>query len=207
MDGRKIDLNGDRFGAFIRPCPGESRSGDAVVAVETDAGVLLAIIDALGHGGGAADVASRAVTFLEDRGAERGLEDLVRGVDNLLRGGGTASGAALGLCTVDRAGSVRYVGVGNTTTRVVSGLPRELRRLFSKDGTVGQAMPTPAPQNAQLAPGDLLVFTTDGIQTRLDHDRGPGDILDGSAHQIATDVVRCFGKDYDDAACLVYRHD
>ena len=35
---------------FLRPCAGEFLSGDAALVAETDHGLLLAIVDGLGHG-------------------------------------------------------------------------------------------------------------------------------------------------------------
>ena len=183
---------------------GESLSGDAVVAVEVGDRFLLAIIDALGHGPFASGVAQKVVAYFESFSGED-LEAAVRDVDGMLRSGGSASGAALGVAFVEQSGEVRYVGVGNTVARIVSA-GGEQRQLVSKDGTAGQIMPTPAEQGARLHRGELLVLTTDGIQSRLGRDTERSQIFAGSAYNIAVGVVRLYGKDYDDAACLVYRH-
>ena len=204
MDRQKLDLTGEKTGAYIRPCMGESLSGDAVVAVESGGVILFAIIDALGHGSEAAGIARRVAAFLETfPGSD--LAAMAREVDGLLRGGGSASGVAIGLSLIKPGGELSYLGIGNTAGRIVSP-DQEQRHLVSKDGTAGQAMPTPVEQRALLQRGELLVLTTDGIKSRLESNPGQGLIFAGSAYHIAVGVVRGFGKDYDDAACLVYRH-
>jgi hypothetical protein len=44
-------------GEYVRPCDGETLSGDAVVVHSDDAGVFVAVIDALGHGPNAHELA------------------------------------------------------------------------------------------------------------------------------------------------------
>ena len=200
-----IDLTGEKTGAFIRPYMGEFRSGDAVVVKQDSEGTFLAIIDALGHGSGAAIVAERVSSFLK-ASTSTNLVEIVKMVDELLKGGGSASGAALGLCFVDNGGSVRYVGVGNTTARVISSSHRQFH-FVSKDGTAGQVFPTPVEQNATVQSGDLIVFTTDGVKSHIDPETESSILFSGSAYKVATEIVQKFGKQHDDAACLVYRHD
>ena len=49
----------------IRPCAGQSVSGDAVFVKAIESGALLAIVDILGHGPEAAKLAKQVVEFLE----------------------------------------------------------------------------------------------------------------------------------------------
>ena len=200
-----IDLTGEKTGAFIRPYMGEFRSGDAVVVRECADGTFLAIIDALGHGSSAATIAERVSDFLKSSSTES-LVELVKQVDELLKGGGSASGVALGLCFVEKGGDVRYVGVGNTTARVISSNHRQFH-FISKDGTAGQVFPTPVEQSATVRNGDLIVFTTDGVKSHIDPEVESSVLFSGSAYKVASDIVQKFGKQHDDAACLVYRHD
>ena len=67
--------------------------------------------------------------------------------------------------------------------------------------------PTPVEQSATVRNGDLIVFTTDGVKSHIDPEVESSVLFSGSAYKVASGIVQKFGKQHDDAACLVYRHD
>ena len=73
--------------------PGERRSGDAYLVLGTESGVLVAVVDGLGHGSGAPDVAELALDSLR-RTAGRSPSACLTACHIALRG---SRGAALTL--------------------------------------------------------------------------------------------------------------
>jgi serine phosphatase RsbU (regulator of sigma subunit) len=182
-----------------RPCLGETVSGDAAVVVERDGKIFLAIIDVLGHGPEAHDLALEIERFLHERWSTSVTETL-RHLHEELKG---SRGAAVGLGVLDVAsGELRYVGVGNTIIRKFGARPTTLP---SRDGIVGSHIRTPLEHNLHLADGDVLVLYTDGVRSHFDVDEYPRLISD-DAHTVATSVVQRFGKDHDDASCIALRY-
>ena len=183
----------------VRPCPGEGVSGDTVVIRPIEGGLFAAIVDVLGHGPEAHDLATRIDEYLERYGSPD-VSGLMTRLHQHLKG---TRGAAVGLCAFDTAkGCIAYAGTGNTVLRRFG---RTDTRLVSRDGVLGQNMRTPHPQTLDLAPGDLVVLHTDGVRDRFSSEEYPGVL-----HQAPKDVVRIlidrFGKDYDDAACIAVRY-
>ncbi len=186
--------------SHVRPCQGERVSGDLAVVRPLEEGLLVAIVDVLGHGPDAHRLACEIEAFLAEP-----LDPLVGGLMRRLheRLQGTR-GAAVGLCTIDASlGRVQYVGTGNT---VIRRFGRSDTRLVSQDGVVGQNMRTPRPQDLQLEVGDRVVLYTDGIRDRFGLDDYPG-LLEQAPKDVAQTIVKRFGKSYDDAGCIVVRYD
>ena len=196
VGGHQLDYYG-----LVRPKVGYRKGGDAVIMAAHGSKLLAGIVDVLGHGPEAHDVAMKAQLFLEN-GAEPGdpLERL-RGLHDALRG---TRGAAVGLAVLDAVhGVVRYAGVGNTAIRRFGTVAD---RLVSVDGIVGVAMRTPREQRMRLNPRDIIVMYTDGVRDHFELSDYP-ELLLGDAEKIARSVIRRFGKGHDDAACVAVRFD
>lgn len=182
----------------IRPCLGEARSGDAGVTVTVNGGELAALVDALGHGVAAHEVAARAVTFIRNA-ATSDVAALMVDLNEHLKG---SIGAAVGLCYVDASsGALSYVSVGNTALRRFG--TGEFR-LIAQDGVVGIRMRTPRTQHMSLRVGDIVLMHTDGVSERFGLSDYP-EMLGHSLDAITRIVVRRFGKQHDDAGCLALR--
>ncbi len=184
-------------GTHIRPCQGERVAGDATVVRPLDEGLFVAIIDVLGHGDEAHELARVIEAFL----GRFGSDDVAGSMTRLHQHVKGTRGAAVGLCAIDAAGRASYVGTGNTVLRRIGKLDT---RLVSQDGILGQIMRTPRPQAVQLEAGDLLVLYTDGVPDRFSSDDYPS-IHDHAPKDVARTVVERFGKGYDDAACIAVR--
>ena len=184
---------------IVRPMLGERVSGDTAVIGELKHGVFLGIADVLGHGPEAREVA----VIIEDYLAAHGAADVgktMQGLHEALKG---TRGAAVGLCFVEAvSGLVTFVGTGNTRTKK---LGSSEVTLSSKEGIVGSNMASLRHETTRLEPGDILVLTTDGIRERFALDDLPSH-RGSTASSIARTLLRRFGKDYDDAACIVLKY-
>lgn len=184
--------------AHVRPLLGELVAGDAAVVRELDDGLMIGIVDVLGHGPEAYEVAVRIVEYLRDSPVTD-PESLMTGLHQRLAG---SRGAAAGICHIGRDdGVLRYVGHGNTRARRFWQQPV---RLVSKDGLIGSAIRQHHVQTLQLAPGDVVLFYTDGVSDRFDLSDYKHAISD-TPRSLAHNVVDMFGKAHDDAACIAIR--
>ncbi len=185
--------------SLIRPCQGEWVSGDAVVIRPLEHGIFAAIVDVLGHGPEAHELALMIDAHL-DRHGNSDVSGLMTRLHQHVKG---TRGAAVGLCAIDAAaGRVAYVGTGNTVLRRFG---KTDTRLVSQDGVLGQNMRTPRPQTLQLEKGDLIVLYTDGVRDRFTSDDYPG-VFHHAPKEVVRTVVERFGKDYDDVACIAVRY-
>jgi serine phosphatase RsbU (regulator of sigma subunit) len=189
-----------RHGTHIRPALGFAVGGDAAVIQHGDRGVFLAIIDALGHGPEAHEEANHIADSLS-RTWSQNLDKTLAHMHETLQG---RRGAAVGFCFADYTRhTLEYVGVGNTVARCWS--PKETR-LISREGVLGQTLRSPFHQEIPVSPGAMLVLYTDGVRTHFSEDEYPG-IRHDRPELAARRVVERFGKDHDDAGCIVLRCD
>ena len=208
------------FAWHQRAFPGETLCGDKAAAFPASDGCWLVLADGLGHGPRAAAAAARAVAIVE-RVATSGarlveappgtnlttsrvsLPALFIAIHQSLQ---ETVGAALGIAHVSsELGIVRFAGVGNTLLRRIGSADT---RMVSKDGIVGQPGQRailPKTADLTLAPGDLLLLTSDGIEDRFGPPEYPG-ILSHPATTVARTVVERFAKAHDDATCLALRY-
>lgn len=185
---------------FVRPCRGERVSGDLGVIERRGSYLLLAIVDALGHGVKAHEIAKRATSFLKKSWESDPVRTMIALHEDL---GGT-DGAAAGLCVVDvPRRMVRYAGVGNTVIRVVGA---QGKRLFSSPGTLGHQIRSPREQTMSLGKEEIVMLYTDGVRENFEIEEYP-QLRYQEARIAARGVVKRFGKDYDDASCIVMRYD
>jgi negative regulator of sigma-B (phosphoserine phosphatase) len=194
-------MNGElKHASLIRPCMGESLSGDAVVIHPLEHGLFVAIVDVLGHGPEAHELTLVIDAFLEKQ-ATADVKKLMTRLHEHLKG---TRGAVAGLCAIDAsAGTAEYVGIGNTCIRRFG---RSETRLVSKDGVLGQNMRTPLLQSLELESGDVIVLYTDGVSDRFTVEQYPG-VLSHTPNEVVRIILDRFGKDHDDSACIAVRYD
>lgn len=183
---------------MIRPCQGERVSGDAVVIRPLEEGLFAAIVDVLGHGPEANELAKVIGEYLTRYGSAD-IAGLMTRLHQHVKG---SRGAVVGLCAIDAvSGRAVYAGTGNTVLRRFG---KTETRLVSLDGVLGQNMRTPRPQTLELEAGDLIVLYTDGVRDRFTSDDYPG-VFHHAPKDVARIIVERFGKAYDDAACIAVR--
>jgi anti-sigma regulatory factor (Ser/Thr protein kinase) len=183
---------------LIHPKYGEINSGDFIIVKSNDDYLFALMIDVTGHGDSAHRVGNDLIQQLGDS-YDRDLSKLVQKIHHLLQG---TVGAAIGILLIDRKNQgFEYTGVGNTMLKKY-GITEWTG--ISKDGIMGQRMPTLFIERQKLQAGDVLVLTSDGMHThalpeslRANHDL--------SANELIQRVMRPNIKSDDDASCLVVK--
>jgi negative regulator of sigma-B (phosphoserine phosphatase) len=189
-------------GVAERALPGEPRSGDRAVLAAYDGGALVAAIDGLGHGEGAAeaaDVAAEVMTAHPDDEPTRLIEDCHHALSR-------TRGAVMTLAWFDlRDERLSWTGVGNVEGRLVhaaSGPGAPTEGALTKGGVVGYNLPSIRVTSAALLADDVIVLATDGIDSGF-----AGAIMaGGSAQEIADRILAEHGKRGDDALVVVVRY-
>jgi phosphoserine phosphatase RsbX len=190
-------------GIATRPRPGESNSGDRHLVMELSGNLLMAVVDGAGHGPEAAEAAELAVQCLASNAStDMSLYNLINHCHKRLRGtrGGVIS---LGLIKAQEH-SLSWLGVGNVegaVFRAVSGKTGPARLLL-RSGVVGMWLPSLKSHTLSLAPGDTVVFVTDGVDNRFIEELPP--MNDSQA--LAERIVHNYGRQTDDALALVVRY-
>jgi negative regulator of sigma-B (phosphoserine phosphatase) len=176
------------------PRAGEVDNGDAALVRRLDDGsVLIAVLDALGHGPLAAHAAAVGIGFLSEAAPDRGVRALIEGLHDRLRGTRGAAGMLLLL----KEDKLSGCGVGNVELRAARGrVPATLT-----PGVLGGILTFNRLRvfQADLAVGERFFVLSDGISSRFDYDasrRTPG---------LATcqTIMERYRKPHDDATVLV----
>ncbi|MGH7607834.1 MAG: SpoIIE family protein phosphatase [Gemmatimonadales bacterium] len=152
--------------------PGEIESGDLSLVKHVGPGVLVAVVDGLGHGEEAA-AAAHAATGAIGKYAKESLPDILRRCQTAVNG---TRGVVLSLAYFDPVGkAVTWLGVGNVCGVLLRG-DRAARPahvwLLPVAGFVGSRAGEPEhlhidARMESLARGDTVIFATDGIATRF----------------------------------------
>ena len=183
--------------------PGEDESGDLDLVQPTERGALVAAIDGLGHGAEAASAARLAVATLEAH-ANEGVIPLVQRCHDRLR---HTRGVVMSLVSFDGIeNTATWLGVGNVEGTLLHQGRREdstSETIHLRPGVVGYRLPTLQALVTPVAPGDLLILTTDGIR-RDDFSRWFA--IEDRTSQIAEYISSNFQKEDDDGMVLVVRY-
>ena len=180
---------------------GESESGDLHLVCCNQNGVLIAVIDGIGHGEEAAEVARIAATLL--RGSvDEPVISLVERCHEKLKG---TRGVVLSLAFVSpEQKMMTWIGVGNVQGVLVradtqKGNPQE--SLLLRAGVVGSKLPFLQASVLPVSLGDTIVFATDGIQS----DFSAGLSAMENPQRAADRILNKFRSNNDDALVLVAR--
>jgi phosphoserine phosphatase RsbX len=185
-----------------RALPGEARSGDLHVVEPFADGVLVGVVDGLGHGDEAADAAEAAVGTLIDHAHEAPVS-LVRQCHERLIG---TRGVAMSVASITgRDQSMQWLGVGNVEASLFRCRPATAparESLILRGGVVGYRLPFLRSSVVAVGRDDLLVLATDGIQSYS------FDALRATAPpaRIAQDILARFARDTDGALVVVARY-
>ncbi len=185
-----------------RPYPGQSVSGDLHAFKPFADGVLLGVVDALGHGPEAEAAARLAVATMEEHAEEYPL-DIVRRCHRVLRG---TRGVVMSLASIYwMDNTLTWLAIGDVEARLFpppTAGPYPPRALVTRGGIVGAGLlPEARPWVVPIAGGDTLVFATDGVRSGF----ADGVRLDASPQQIADEILTAYQRGTDDALVLVAR--
>jgi negative regulator of sigma-B (phosphoserine phosphatase) len=190
-------------GVAHRVLAGERESGDAWVLAPYDGGMLIAVIDGLGHGPEAAHAAQLARGALHDE-PRADVAALIHECHTALR---HSRGAVMTLVQIDLPGpTMTWIGVGNVDGRLVRGHGSQERASRANEavllmgGVVGYQLPVLKPVTLALHPGDTLMLATDGL--RPDALEALSRHTAGVQEQADT-LLSTHGRDTDDALVLI----
>jgi phosphoserine phosphatase RsbX len=189
-------------GIYVRPCDGETLSGDVVLVQPQGDGVFAVVIDVLGHGPDAHRLGVQLIAALSGwlpDAAPPAPEGALAVLHESARGTRGAAAAVAWLDTRTLEGWV--AGVGNVRCRLFGA---ETRTFEFGEGVLGQRIRTPRSTSFALRPTDVVILFSDGVAGRFRNDDYPSLGLD-PAPAIAFNVVSRFGKGIDDASCAVMR--
>jgi len=197
----RAELSDLEWGVAGRPVPGDSASGDVYLVEQRPSGVLVAVVDGVGHGPAAAEAAERAVDVLRAH-PEEPLAGLVQRCDRALEG---ARGAVMSLAEFHGNGELSWLGVGNVEgvlLRIEAGTLAKPECLLLRGGVVGDRLPPFEASLLHVSPGDVLILASDGI--------GPSFLADLHVHrpvQSAADrILARHARITDDGLVLVARY-
>ena|ERR1051325_11096192 len=212
------------WGVASRALPGQNVCGDLHLLKAINEGVLMAVVDGLGHGD-EATLASKTALAILDKHSDEPLESLVKRChEALLKTRGAVMTVAK-LHSYD--GQLSWLGVGNVEGALLrvadqtksevecvplrkAAEPRTIVRLAKaiservllRSGIVGFRLPELRVSTQTMLSGDLLVFVTDGISVGFTKDLRRSD----SPQQVADQIMGRHFKGTDDALVLVVRY-
>jgi phosphoserine phosphatase RsbX len=176
---------------ICRPKEGEVVSGDTVVTRESEGAILLAVLDALGHGPPAAAVAEQGREFLLSVSLSLNTRIIMEGLHDALRG----SRGAAAMCCLLKEDRIEGCGVGNVEMRsAVSRVPVVLT-----PGIVGVRYQPLRVFECRLVAGARILMFTDGVSPRMDVE--PYQELPAQGACVA--LMDRYRRPHDDATLLV----
>ncbi|TDR73888.1 SpoIIE family protein phosphatase [Paludibacterium purpuratum] len=187
-------------GVAFSALDGAADCGDHYLLAPFTQGMLIAAVDGLGHGPEASLAAQIAVATLA-RHAGSPLAAQIAYCHEALR---KTRGVAMSAANLDtQAGLLEWIGVGN-----VDGVVLRARKetgsasLLPRGGVVGYRLPPLRVCRLEVFPGDVLIFTTDGVASSFQQDLS----RDEAAQTLADRILARHGKQTDDALVLVTRY-
>jgi len=191
-----------------RPCKGEVHCGDACSYWKNGAYTTLCVADGLGHGMHAEIAAMAAMDFVSQHLRDP-LPIIFDQCNRTLR---HTRGVAMGIAILDEhTGDLTYAGIGNIRAMVIRSpgaghTQWSTVRLTSDPGIVGGGFRILRPERVAVTPDDLVLMFTDGIEEQIEFSNYTV-TRSSNLQKLAQRIVRQWGRDYDDAAILIYRHE
>jgi len=189
------------WGVTEAALPSELESGDRYVVQPSETGVLIAVVDGMGHGAEAAAAATAAARTLTEFSGESPIALVLRCHEELR----PTRGGVMTLAFVHpRDETLTWLGVGNVEAVLFhaphEGAPSD--RVLLRAGVVGYHLPLLRAEVIPLKPFDTLVMVTDGISP----DFADRLALDADPQQIADGILARHWKRTDDALVVVVRY-
>ncbi len=173
-----------------RTLEGQSVSGDLHAVVASRDGVLLSVIDGLGHGE-EATAAAKAATEVIEKSPGAAVDLLMQQCHRALK---PTRGAVMSLIAVNtRQNTASVIGVGNVEAILLRNDPGERpwrESVLLRGGVVGYKLPPLQTETWQISPGDVFVFATDGVREDFAEVVDPSDPLPALVQKIMSRCVR-----------------
>ncbi|MDO8543312.1 MAG: SpoIIE family protein phosphatase [Opitutaceae bacterium] len=185
-----------------RALPGEASSGDLHLVTPARAGVLVAVVDGLGHGVEATAAAQIAVNLLHEHAGE----SVIALAQHCHRGLRETRGVVMTLMTIEPDESrVMTLGIGNVETMLFRANPRvQPQRLgvLLRGGVVGYQLPALHASVWPISVDDVVVFATDGLREDFGDGVNPAD----SVVQVVDRVMAQKFRGTDDGLVLACKY-
>lgn len=192
-------MDGVTIGLIHEPMVGETHCGDAYLVLETDASVLVAVADGLGHGAEAELAAHKAIEEIRER-TDQPLERILEACHLALK---PTRGAVLAIARIEREhGRLVHTGLGNVESRIIA--RDRVFRPVTINGIAGHSARKFRTEVFPFQAGDLLIMHTDGISDRFElsaASRGR------DLQMLAKQIAQSHGRTHDDQLLLIVRLD
>lgn len=189
-------------GVASRPLGVPEESGDACVLKWGALRGLVAVVDGLGHGPGAAAAARTALEILQ-RASEEPPQSLLRRCHAAARG---TRGLAMSIASFDGIrDEMTWLGVGNVRgvlLRADAGGRVAAHELILGIGVVGDQLRSARPSIVPLRHGDVVVVATDGVRGEFWN----GLPVDAEPQPLAERILEEHAARDDDALVTVVRY-
>ncbi len=184
------------------PLQGNRYSGDAYAIRQSQTGILIAVIDGLGHG----EEAYRASQITTGTLMNSRSDDLFQLSRECHEALARTRGVVMSLAFLDVVQKkIIWMGIGNVEgylKRSDADAVPDHETLPMRGGVVGYQLPPLHSSALSVFRGDTLVLATDGISGSFDREVNCED----SPQQIADQILARCGKKNDDALVLVARY-
>lgn len=151
--------------ALVRPCPGQTQSGDAVSLQDDGAFCRMVLVDATGHGESAAQIAGDAARLLKDLPTSHEPNQVIEALNARLAG---SNGASVQVLSINYSSKkILAAGVGNAACTIYSAGKGHI--VVPRPGLVGNIRTNPGQNPIQMtvvndiAEDLLIVMRSDGI--------------------------------------------
>lgn len=181
----------------IVPIDPDGSSGDASRLHLRQGRMLVCLVDALGHGAGAAEAAAVAMASFDAHVAEP-VSEIFRAIDSAMK---PTRGGAVGVVEIDRErGLLRAAGVGNVTGRVFGDGTHH--SIIFANGIAGHNTRRYDTQQLPWPKAGVLVLHTDGLRSHWDL-RQYTSLARKHPGVVASVLYRDFRRGNDDVAVAV----
>lgn len=198
----KLQAEAVELGYASFTLPGQTESGDIHVVKQFDHGMLIGVIDGLGHGNEAAMAAKAAVKVLEQH-AEESVIWLMRRTHEALK---STRGVVMSLARLNFIdNTMMWSSVGNVEGilfRADKNATPNREIILLRGGVVGYQLPQLYASVHPISKGDTLIFATDGIRSGFYDSLSVNDAPQRVADKICAQSI----KKNDDALVLVARY-
>jgi negative regulator of sigma-B (phosphoserine phosphatase) len=195
-------LRSIEWGFAMMPLQGQAVSGDSYLIKPFRNGILIAVVDGLGHGHEAAAASKIAIATLDTHAHEPTIS-LVRRCHEALKG---TRGVVMSIASFNSFDKkITWMGVGNVEGILLSedanAVPSR-KSLLLRGGVLGYQIPPLKESVIPVMPGNTLIFVTDGIRSGFEE----GLKMSDKPQQIADRIMAQFNRRTDDALVLVVRY-